>query len=565
MINKNKYLIISLLVTLVLAILPFISVYIISGGNYPKMPLEMIDDTSYYYARGVEISQGNIFTGNPYSVEHKNEISPAFFVADWMWSAPLVLGFPLQTSVIISQVLWFLIFGLILYFIFLFFELDKKYIPWSIAFVISFIYWYFARPVSMLVVFPIFLLWIICFINFLKDQKSRKNIIFLGFVTSWSIYVYTFLGQIILATLGVALFATFFKRFKIYKPIWFSAIIAGILSIPFAIYTWAQIHNPFYFETMTRIGLVNSHILTSGQLFYLAVLIPPFILVYLGRKKYSELELSVFFTISVGLILALISNIFTGKDMEITGHVGRFIELWSTLMFLVIIKKMWGDFREKIFYKFIVIIAYIFLISFSIIFQVRVWSGVNSNLLSNKVYLAPLTWLNENTPKDSVIFANDYISTQIPIMTEDYVLFSWYNFMYLVSDKEMQDRFLVSRVFQNLSFDDIKNNLRTYAGAGHSAHTPMAYNRPIKICRLLHFDIFVKDCGQFQTAYSMLGEKYFDDMQVQYDVYLKNQIETMKKYNISYVVVDKENDKWKIPKSLKLIWSDSRFEIYSIL
>lgn len=564
MINKNKYLLISLLVTLFLAILPFISIYIISGGNYPKMPLEMIDDTSYYYARGVEISQGNIFTGNPYSLEHKNEISPAFFVADWMWSAPLVLGLPLQTSVIISQVFWFLIFGLLLYFLFLFFELEKKYIPWSIAFVILFIYWYFARPVSMLVVFPIFLLWILCFIKFHQDPKSRKNIIFLAIATAWSIYVYTFLAQIILSTLGVSLFTTFFERFKIYRSLWFSAIIAGFLSIPFALYTWTQLNHPFYFETMNRIGLTSTHLLGSGQIFYLLVIIPSLVLVYIGRKRYSSIELYVFFTISFGLVLALVSNVFTGKDMEITGHVGRFIELWTAAMFIVIIKKMYVDITEKIFYKAIIIIAYVFLISFSIIFQINNSKNIiNGGLLWNKPYLVPLTWLKENTPKDSVVFANDYISTQIPIMTNDYVLFSWYNFMYLVSDKELQDRYLASRIFQNISREEIRDNLRTYAGAGHAAHLPMVHNRPIKICRLLHFDFFVKDCGQSETAYSIIGEKFFDDMKAQYDIFASHPMETLKMYQVSYVVVDKENDKWKIPKSFKLVWSNSRFEIYS--
>lgn len=559
---KNKNLVISICISILFAVVPFVIIFFMSSGNYPKLPVEIMDDSAYYYSRAVEISEGNFFVGNPYILENKDELSPSFFVGDWFWSIPLVLGFSIQTSIIINQIFWFIIFGIFLYYIFLLFGLEKKYISWAISFVFLFIYWYLARPVAMQVIYPVFLIWITSLILYLKEPESKRNMLFLFFSTTVSIYVYTYLAQIIFVTFSIILLSTFFQIFKKYRHLWFVSIGIFFASVPFVYYTWKQIHHPLYFETLYRIGLVNTHMLGTPALIYTSVLLLGLLLLYFFRNKFSNHELLVISSVSFGLFLATISNIFTGKDLETAVHVGRFIELWVALLLCLFIQKSWGDFKDWNFYKLILFLMYVlFVISF-FMFHFRVWTNIDSGLLINEEYYAPLEWLRNNTPVDSVVFANDRFSSYIPITTHNYVLFNPNALLQLDSDQDIKDRYLLSRIFKNLSTEDIKKDMRKYAGAGYTAHRHMVYNRNVKLCRLLHLDLLGKDCGQFETQYSLMGEEYFSDMKRQYDLFKKNPINTLKKYNVFYIVVDKNNDIWQLPKDLKLVWTDGRFEIF---
>lgn len=561
---KNKTLVISVCISVLFAIVPFVMMFFMSGGNYPKLPVEIMDDSNYYYSRAVEISQGNLFVGNQYIKENKNELSPSFFVGDWLWSIPLILGLSIQTSIIVSQIFWFLVFGIFLYYIFLLFGVEKKYIPWATSFVFLFIYWYLARPVAMQVIFPIFLIWVTSLALYLKEPDSKRNILFLFFSTTISIYVYTYLAQIIFVTFSVLLFATFFQIFKKYLYLWFIAIGVLLASIPFVYYSWNQIQHPLYFETFYRIGLVNTHMLGTPAFMYSLVLFLSLFVLYFLRSKFNNHELLMISSISFGLLLATTSNVFTGKDLEIAVHVGRFVELWAVLLLCLFVQKSCGDFRNWNFYKLFIFGVYVlFVISF-FIFQLRVWTNVNSGLLGNEVYQVPLEWLRDNTPADSVIFANDKLSSYIPVVTHNYILFHPNILLQLDSDKNIQDRYLASRIFQKISLEDIKKDMRKYAGAGYTAHRHMVHNRSTKLCQLLKLDLLGKDCGQFETQYSLMGEEYFSDMKMEYDLFKKNPIDTLKKYNVSYVVFDKDNDIWLLPKVLKSVWTNDRFEIYKI-
>ena len=103
-----------------------------------------------------------------------------------------------------------------------------------------------------------------------------------------------------------------------------------------------------------------------------------------------------------------------------------------------------------------------------------------------------------------------------------------------------------------------------YAGNGLSAHRYMVYNRNVKVCRWLHLDLLGKNCGELQTSSSFAGEKYFSDMKERYDWLKKSPLSVLQKYNVSYIVLDKKNDKWILPRTFKPVWSNGRFEIYKV-
>lgn len=550
-----------------MAVLPFVAIYFISDFHYPKLPIEIADDSLYYYSRATDIARGDYFLGNPYIKEHKNDITPAFFVADWIWSAPLFLGFSLPVSIIFNQILWFLIFGVLLFLFFVNFRIDKKHIPMLVFFVTIFVYWYLARPISMQIVYPVFVFWLLAFILYLKNSKSFKNIVLLGFATAVSLYIYTYLAQIIFVATLCLLFISFFKKFRDYKTAWISGILAFIFSIPFIFHTLSQIKHPLYFETMYRIGLVNTYTIGFSALIYILLVFSSLALIFFQRNKYSDKEFIFVIFLSISLVITAISNVFTGKDLETAVHIGRFVELWFAIIFSISVYRFFlgqnGN-KEKKFFIFFIVLCLVFVFYF-LIYQAIIWGNMKADLLRREVYYKPLVWLRENTPKNSVVFSNDNFSSYMPIMTSNYVLFHPNALLYMMSDQEIKERYLVSRIFDRIDLNGIKNDMRKYAGAGYTAHRHMTYNRSVKICRLFRLEMFGKNCGEFKTQYSVVGEKYFEDMKIRYDLLKKNPIQTLKKYDISYVLIDKKNDKWVLPTSFKPIWLDNRFEIYQII
>ncbi len=561
---KNNSFIISTVISITFAIVPFVVIFFLSIGNYPKIPVEIMDDSNYYYSRAVEISEGNFFAGNQYIEENKNELSPSFFVGDWLWSTPLILGLSIQSSIVLNQILWFLFFGVLLYCIFLFFGMEKKYIPWAISFVFLFIYWYLARPVAMQIIYPIFLMWLVSLVMYLREPDSKRNLLLLFLSSTVSVYVYTYLAQIIFVTFFVLLFSTFFQPFKKYRYLWFVSVAVFMASVPFIYYSFKQIGHPLYFETFYRIGLVNTHMIGTPALIYSLVLMIGLSLLYLFRNRFLHHELIMIYSVSFGLFLATVSNVFTGKDLEIAVHVGRFVELWSVILLCLFVQKNCDDFKNWNCYKIITFGIYVlFVISF-FMFQLRVWTNVNGGLLDNEVYYAPLEWLKDNTPEDSVILANDNFSSYVPVMTHNYVLFHPNALLQIDKDENIKNRYLASRIFENLNREDIKRDMRKYAGAGYTAHRHMVHNRSVRLCQILHLNLLGKDCGQFETQYTLVGEKYFSDMEEQFGVFKKDKLKTLKNYNVSYVVFDKLKDDWFLPKGLKPVWTNGRFEIYEV-
>lgn len=560
---KNKYLFLTIVFSIAISIIPFIIVYIINNFSYPNIPIEFMDDSLYYYSRAIQVVQGNFFIGNSYIYEHIKEVTPAFFVADWIWSIPLILSFSLVNTIFINQIFWFGVLAFLLFRLFKKLEITDKYsFVFTIITLIS-SYWFVARPVAMQVVFPVFVLFILNLISFLKDPKSVKKIILLAISASLSVYIYTYLTQIIFVIFAILCILSLLPKWKDYRSIWPSGFITIFVSIPFLMYTWLQINHPLYFETLYRIGLVETHSIGTAAIFYLFLIITASVSFIFVRKYIPVNVFYSFLLVSFGLFIATISNVFTGKDLETAVHIGRFVEIWTIIIFLFVIYILFKN-KTKTVYLFTFLILLLFGIISFVKFQVKVWGSINKTILRAEVYYEPIIWLSENTPRNSIVLADDIISSYIPLFRNNYVVFHPNSELYIMSDDEVESRYLLSRIFQNISIEDIKNDMRKYAGAGYTAHRHATINRNIKICYLLKLDKLGKECGQFTDQYELKGEKYFDDLEDKYKGFVKNPEDILKEYKVSYILVDTREDNWVIPESIKKVWSDGRFEIYKI-
>ncbi len=197
-------------------------------------------------------------------------------------------------------------------------------------------------------------------------------------------------------------------------------------------------------------------------------------------------------------------------------------------------------------------------------YQINVFGRINGSLLEDQRYSSALSWLKDNTEKNSVILANDSISAYIPMLTDNYILFNHYVGFHIMSDYEVEERYLVSRMFSGLTKEQLKTDFRKYAGVGNSIHQVNFINRKIRICLKLKSILTNLNCGNLISVYDMKGESYFDALMERYYVIKKDPKKFLDMYRVSYVVVDKQKDVYLLPKAYKLIWSSEDFSVFVV-
>lgn len=581
---KNK-LIYLIGVVFFLSLLPVIHTYNQSGNLFTEVTPSFVDDDLYYLARIQDVVQGYPFIGNPYYFEHRNNISPSFFIADWISSIPLILGLDLSHSLALNFSLWSLIFAVLVYLI-----LKVNGLP-SLGSVLGSIGVYMSlyimllRPVSMQVVAPFFLVFYLSYAIWMKEKvPSKLQSIFLSLAIIMTFYVYTYLWQIVVVILGLTLLLLVKNRdwlkLKLFILLNFVSLI---LVLPVVFYTIKQISAPYYWETMGRIGLVNTHLPTMLSFYdggiILAVLalwsFSYFCFTNLKKDKSFVDNLTLVTVSGLGLFLTLFSNVITGKELEISNHIERFIVIWiglSLFTYFWYFAKSFSEFSALRLYKKLVIIILLCLHSILFVYylvdQFKIRQIFDSDVLTMQEYKEPLVWLSKNAPKESVVWANGGIGDYVPIETTNFILFSAGGGLHVMPNKEQEERYLISRFFDNLTLEDIKKDFRAYSGVGNSIHQYKTHNRKVNLCNIFKFSYLGMNCGQLTDAVSFKGEDYFVNLFNQYKNDIKPDIvEKLKKFNVTYIVKDKTATNIfkpeKIPNT-ELVWSEGDFEIYRI-
>ena len=154
-------------------------------------------------------------------------------------------------------------------------------------------------------------------------------------------------------------------------------------------------------------------------------------------------------------------------------------------------------------------------------------------------------------------------------LTKHYVLFADSGVLHLLSNKEAEERYLLNSAIDNLSLKDIKDDYQLFAGNGNATHPYKTHNRQVKICKILHLDLFHYDCGQETTdAVSFKGEKYFVDLFNQYQKEIIPDVNRLlKKFNVSYILIEEtvipNIDMTKF-SNINIVYQDRGFVIYKI-
>jgi hypothetical protein len=525
-----------ILVAVVSTIIPITFVVNKAGGLYEWRGVvpRGTTDSLYYYARIKEVLDGHLLNGNPYIYEYRDAFPPAFFLPDIVSAIPMLLGIPFDLGIAVNVLIWSLVFLLLASTLLRLLDLNERWaaIGSVLAYAVS--YSFMLRPTIMQIVFPMFLLFLVALIKFLREPEKRSRVVWLAAASTSTFYIYTYLSYIILFSL-VSVFSWFLfkKRFQEVRALLEVALWSGLMLIPFGLYTFMQMNDPYYLETLGRIGLVYARLPSAEAFLY-----GRWVLVGLAGAAFLSKQKIFWFSTGLSLLVASFLNVLTGAELALGVHIGRFIVLWMAMILAALLYDFYYSrmFKENKA-KYALAIALLLVLSVGVVrniprgFDFFKFDERGSYPLARLQNLSgPFEWLEENVPEESVVWGNDTISQYLPIMTRHYPLFSNSAVLHSASTRELEERYLVSRSLGVLTEQEIKRDAGLYA-------------------------------GEFSDGLRASGDEYFKALKKRFDEIKETQAELLQRFHAKYLIIDLLHDR---PGSISLeraLYDDGRFVI----
>lgn len=461
-----------LVVALIAALAPALFVLRQVGGlqAWQGVLPEGVTDSLYYYARIHEVSDGHPLIGNPYVFEYRNTFAPAFFLPDIIAAVPVLIGLPFVLAMILNVFIWSFVFLWLAFKLFKLLRVPKRQaLVWSVMAYLS-AYSFMLRPVVMQIIYPLFLLFLVTLLKFLHEPLNRRRVYFLALTAAASFYAYTYLAYIVILVFvfvfGWFLFA---KRFQELRSLSLAGAFTALLLVPYGLYTLVQVESPYYFETLTRLGLLHTHRPVAEAFFYgrwvgLGLIVFGLLWKFFPKIGGDDQPRKIFwFATGASLLVGLFLNVFTGVELSLAIHIGRFVLVWMALAFGAGISEWFvartlSVSRRKLAITGLALIILLVGVARNVPRELVFFNFSNrgEDLADKQAYAAPLKWLNDNVQAESVIWADDSISEYLPILTRHYPLFAPSTNLHNIPEAELKEREQLSHSSFTLKSPDLK-------------------------------------------------------------------------------------------------------------
>jgi len=567
---------------------PILAIYLVLGNAWQGIPPAFTDE-GVYYAHVHAIAQGYLTDGNPFFLEHRSGPPLVIFGGAWINALPLFAGLSFNWTILLNFIIWSLAFAAVLYWLFREWAVPSGLAVFGTVFAYLESFAHVFRAVNLQPVFPFYFLFYIALTRLIREQ-SRKNIIFLAAAVGVSFYVFAYLWQIAVITLGLLFFyALVRKNWSLMKATLLSSFIGGAIGLPVPLYMllWLPHTSPYFWESMGRLGLVNSHIPMAEVIYsggWIGIVLALIVVLYVRMRTLREDRefrvLSTFLGVSgLGLWIMQGSNLITGKLLETGEHIRLLILPWLVFATLLLGTFLWRH-RAKLtkslrVFSFVVIsvcsVASAQYLYYYFVPFITVDEAKSEFWHTEQLYAKPFVWL-DNAEKDSVaVWSNpsDAITSTLPIFTKHFTLYTSAALSTLVSEDEIRERFLISQYFDNPTVADLKSEseMALYLGRHDFPHQAMTIAREIKICRILFIWDNSKNCGTPPTSQELLGDTFFTDLEKKFQSDIKPNIKAyLKKYHVAYILKDDILDPQYHPEALGAVrvYNDGRFELWKL-
>ncbi len=421
----------------------------------------------------------------------------------------------------------------------------------KIAALSSFLYYFtliflFGRPINPQFSF-IFLFLSIFLIHRIiaADENDNKKILRLNFllaiVFGIEFYTYPFCWTATLVLYSMILFLLLIKNKSFLYLKGFLLFLASIavISVPYILNLKQAVLSPFYLESNLRWGFLFTRI--PSAYFNVGLMFIGLTVLFLSCK-YFENRKTLIFLSSLGIsgIILNWQNVITGQAFSFSMHY-----YWVIVLFLfLIITGVFNVVRKEKFSFRICIIYGLIILSLLIVINrekggirfvlIEPFNSVNTEVFRKQQELAALAdWFNKNTPKESAVYylGDDY-NWFLPIYTHNNVYYNGYAANYLLSDSELEDRWVMQNFFTDLTADYIKKN---QGGIWLNKFIESYQNREIrkKLISLI--------TGKEYTAGVMIPDEYIQKIFDKQAAFRKSGFGiALKKYEVDYVLVSKD-------------------------
>jgi len=189
---------------------------------------------------------------------------------------------------------------------------------------------------------------------------------------------------------------------------------------------------------------------------------------------------------------------------------------------------------------------------------VRTTSAIEPVDKYRQTYAPVFTWLNAQTQKESVIYANQDLSVYLPIYTANNVYYNQTCTLFFMTDAEVQERFAVSKYFDPLDEEGILKYERSIWGTRYIneyAHN-QSKNKLRKIfwLKLVAYEkIPAAEIGRIKGLFEDIKKTDFEIV--------------LKKYRVDYLLWDKNSDPlWQPDRFdfLDEVYNEGNFIIYGV-
>jgi len=549
-----------------LMVLPFFYFESKLGSNFHGIIPEVVNDELFYYARIKDVVDGHSLLGNAYLSEHKSILPQQVFLTEYLLAQPIKL-FNLNTNT--AHLIYNFLFPVIAFILtYLALYLISKSRFWAIIFSLFLFFGLylidFIRPVSPQFNFIFWLLQFILLWRFLENSRSRKLLFLNIFNFGFLFYVYPYYWTFYLIFFVVFITLNFINSKYFHNSNYGSKqiikIIVGgfILATPYFYLNYLALKLPEYTETLTRLGLIYSRF-PSGIRIALWSLLGLLTFGFAIWRKFIKLGIKTIFFISgiLASVIAVNQHLITGRNIEFSSHYSM-----GAIFFLVFaVAYLWSKrgstlIQDQRLSAILLLIIVLAVVASSLDGYSKRAFAINEKNIYIQNYAAIFEWLNKNTAKDSVVYANPDLSGLVPVYTANNVYFVREANLFLVSDAEVLDRFILNNFFENIDKDFIIENVRSIYGVRFID----AYGHTVqgnKLRRLLGIkpesEIYLPE-NAVQKVLSRAKE-----------LQSGNFIRELNQYRIDYLIWDKnQNPNWQIGEDFDPIFNANNIVIYEI-
>jgi len=524
------------------------------NGVYPTNN----DDEIYYLTRGQEVLDGHSNLSNSYLWEHKTGPPLQFWVPDYIAAkGASLLGFGLVEGYITYDFVFPLILVLLGYLIL--YRVTKSTtlsLASSIFLYLGIFLSLFGRPVSPQLTFVFFLTLFLFLINYLRSKRNLWLVLAalnLGFLFYIYTYYWTYFFVLIPVFLVLALLLlrdrTDFRKW--------GALIMGalVLGVPYYIQTIKSVSLSSYGDTIARVGMLNTHFPSGLTIIFWSIIITLVFLVLYKRNVIKSNPLNVFL-LSAVISTAVVTNqhIITGKNLEFSSHylpLSVFVFVFSSAYLIGQLIKLKPRIEKGVLFTILVLV---------LIFSVPRASALLSSqqqLSEGEVhrqrYGEIFEWLKNNTKKDSVVYANQELSSLIPAYTHNNVFYAREANLYFLSNEEVKKRFIINNYFEDVDKEFLLKNERSIWGTEY-INKRGHFGQQNKIRKIL---------GIAPKALPAVPDEEIENMlTLDKEIKEKSLKENLDVYRADYFIRDLSvNIDWDF-STKELLFSSSNIEIY---